>query len=665
MANTNLIPSDYKTFLAKEIIKSSDDTRYYIFLGNHFPTSNTPTAPLDTVDSINEAYRNMILGKHVTTSDMSLMIKNIPYTSNTVYSMYDDSDANLDTENFYAVVNAGAYSHVWKVLDNNMDAVSTVPPDFSQVDTDNSTLRLSDGYLWKYMYSVDSTTVSKFATTFYFPLLANSDIVNSAVKGQVEVIKIDDVGSKYENYLLGTFSIADVRVSGNTRLYKIDNSASVVNGFYTGCNLYIASGTGIGQYKTIIDSFSNGNGNYIVIDSDFIVGPSNASEYEIFPTVQVTGSGQTSNAEARALVNTSSNTIYLIDVLNKGEDYTFMTANVIANSVVGVVPAVIRPIYAPYNGHGSDAASELNVTKLGMSLLFANTENNTVPADNFFRQIGVLVNPQFSNVLVTFTTSTNKNFILSENIAVVSTRYIQNNIVTTVGSANVTSNSAIFSSSLYANDWVYLQSESDASLSLLTQISSVTNNSQLSLSQNVSWTAQDTSLYLVDMLDANSVVLNTGNSTSIILDQVTYPMLSGNLLIGMQSGAFGTIDEVIRNGVSKNFETFIGMSKFVSNSYSGTFLQNELVSDVTTGATAFVHSFNVSSNVLTLYTTNTFSTFTTLSGANSGAVATVTTSYSPEILFDEGSILYLDNIVEVNRYSNETEQIKIIVDLGS
>jgi hypothetical protein len=520
------------------------------------------------------------------------------------------------------------------------------------------------------MYSVDSSTISKFATAQFFPLQANTTTAQSAISGALQVFKIDTAGAGYSNWTTGTFTTTDIRVGGNTRLFSIANS-STVNGYYTGCNLYISSGTGVGQFKTIEDYFSNANGNFVVIDSDFTIVPQNASSYQIYPGVTINGTGQTINASARALVNSVGNTIYRIDVLAQGKNYSFANAQVIANSSVQVSPASIRPIYAPYNGHGSDQASELNATRVSFSLLFSNTENNTVPATNSFRQIGLIRDPLFTNVVVNFSSSTTNDFVLNEPVSNFTYRLVCNTSTTTINSANVTTNTGQLNQSFVANDWVFMQSISDNSMTFLTQIASVTNSSHMVLSANAPWSASDIQLNLANVASGNMTVLSLYSANVVTLTNVK-EIQSNNTLIGLQSGAFGTISSIQRNGDLKGFNTFVGMKKFQSNSVIGTFVENELVFQGPTleqaTSTALLHSTSLNNNtgILTIYTTNTVGTFqdssNQIKGSNSNAVAVITDIYDGEIAFDSGKILYLENIAAVSRANNETEQTNLVVE---
>lgn len=82
--------------------------------------------------------------------------------------------------------------NVYKCLDNNLNAVSTVKPTSTTVDP----ILLSDGYLWKFMYNVPIALRNKFVTDDYIPVI--SALRNQFYSnGQLQTIRIDAGGSGY------------------------------------------------------------------------------------------------------------------------------------------------------------------------------------------------------------------------------------------------------------------------------------------------------------------------------------------------------------------------------------------------------------------------------------------------------------------------------------
>ena len=217
---TQLITNSYRYNSAQNFVNSFSKTDvngnfYYVFAGNHQPYANSviPSINDDVNDTYVDVYRNMIFGKLVNTTDVSLVINRNEWQSGIVYAMYDDKDTNLSSSTFFVYVNGGSYYHVFKCLNNNNNKISTVQPDFLAIGSDNSYFSPVDGYTWKYMYSVDSTTFDKFSTDKFIPYFANTAVISRAVSGSIEAVKIISTGAGYDNYIVnGYFTTTDIGV---------------------------------------------------------------------------------------------------------------------------------------------------------------------------------------------------------------------------------------------------------------------------------------------------------------------------------------------------------------------------------------------------------------------------------------------------------------------
>lgn len=527
-----LITKEYRLHSARQLIESITEpanTAYYTFVGNHIEYANASVIPQPN-DSVSETlidvYRNMIYGKRVSSGDVLLMIPRNDYTSNKVYNMYDDivGEANISLfdSNYYAVVNADAYYHVFKCLDNNQGANSTVQPEFGEIDSTDEVYQTSDGYVWKYMYTVDNAKVRKFATTEFFPVVPNNQVTAAAKTGKLDVIKVVSRGRGYDNYCNGVFRSDDLRVNGNTLIYSINASlsANANPDYYNGCFLYISAGTGVGQYKKIQDYTVNSSMKAIVLQSPFSIAPQADSFYEITPGVEIIGDGtQTINAAARAIINTAGNTIQRIEMLETGENYKYATASVIVNPVVGVSNnAVLRPIYSPNGGHGFDPAAELGATRVCISTKFSNTDVE-VPITNEYRTIGLLRDPLFANVFINIDSATG-NFIPSERIykATKSVRIAKDIVINTTSS--IITGDADFVNQLSAGDYVYL---SDGTNYQLTTVNSITNSSYLTIKSNGFFTCSSALMYKT----------NIGSQITDV--SLTSVQLTGNLVTNTSS----------------------------------------------------------------------------------------------------------------------------------
>lgn len=660
---TSIVTNDSRNNLIDLLnsdIKTSNS--YYFFIGDCV-SQNSPTILLDyPKDTLIDCYHNMIMGKRITANNTMPVIRNIPYTSNKVYELYDDSDKFLQEKDYYVIVDENAYSHVYKVLDNNFNSNSTVQPTFSDITGANTNFyRTSDGYLWKYMYSVSDSDVTKFGTTDFFPVSSNTTVLNSAIPGAIDFIEVNKQGSGYNNYLYDTFAGADIAINGNTQVYAITNSvSSSLNGFYTDSLIYLSEGTGQGQYRTIIDYFLSNSGRYIVLDSAFKIKPTNGTKYQITPKVNIYGSGsQTINAAARALINAySSNSVYRVELLERGENYTYITANVTAANVVSVIEkSELRPIYSPSKGHGYDPVKELNCNHLCINTTL---NSNTITINTAsFAQIGILKTPKFNSARIKFSNNYG-TFISGENIFKIKPLQISPRANVSLTSVTITSNTSDFINQVVVGDVIYLKSNTDNQLAV---VNSVINSTAISIQSNGYFSSNSTIIYLANK-SAKSVCNSMVNSTSVDLRSIEVGYITGDLLIGESSGAIGYVNSISISNQTKNFDTYIGLYKYECSIVTGTFTANEIVSlGNTAQSNAILHSTITNGSNVTIYAANQVGSFdigSSIIGSNSSAVAIIQNKYLPEIIFGSGDVIYLENIEPKTRSNNDTETFKTI-----
>jgi hypothetical protein len=178
--------------------------------------------------------------------------------------------------------------------------------------------------------------------------------------------------------------------------------------------MYITSGTGQGQGRRIVGYTVIGNSKTVELDTAFATNPDTTSTYEITPYVVITGDG--TNAIARAIVNTSAaNSISQIEIISRGRGYTYASAVVTGNTGGVQNSAVLSVVMGPKGGHGSDPEYELGAGALMMSVKFNTSEGATIPTYNGYRTIGVIKDPLFANVEITFDSLTGA-FTIGENV---------------------------------------------------------------------------------------------------------------------------------------------------------------------------------------------------------------------------------------------------------
>jgi hypothetical protein len=346
-------------YLIEKITADVDAGKFYIVIGNHSGVSS---------NVVNYSYNNIedvktknIFGKKVKSADCSPVIPSITWISGTVYERADNHTNN----NFY-VLNQN--DDVFKCIWNNGGEASTSEP----ITKSETYLTTADGYIWKYMYTISSGDMSKFAFTGYIPVSSNASIVNTAVNESIDYIEVLNGGQNYSVHNSGT-----IQQNIGSNVYRIANTASDILNVYVGSSLYVENGTSAGLLKTISGSFSNSSGKYISFSSNTTL--STDSEYIISPRV-VVESHSGSGFEAYSTI-TENNTVDKIVIINNGSDYVNPTVSLYTTATV--TAANLNIITSPQNGHGYDPVEELGATRLVFTSNFLLAEDTTLPESNF------------------------------------------------------------------------------------------------------------------------------------------------------------------------------------------------------------------------------------------------------------------------------------------
>ena len=364
---------------------------YYAFAAN--PVAYTGNTPPTATDDYSALYYNdwsMLFGKYIDNPNLRAAIPNNIWVANTVYTMYNNTVANLT--NYYVVTNpsvpGGAYN-VFKCINNANGAPSTVIPD--QIQPQSFTK--SDGYTWRYITSVSASDYTNFAANNYIPIVANSVIVSGAYNySGIEVCMITNAGSGYNAWNNGI-----VRSVVNTTVIQIDPAASTDNNFYTKNGIYIYNtSAATSQLKVVSQYVSNSSGNWIYLDSPANttnITPS-VTQYRISPRVVFDTDGD-ADPQAYTVVGVG-NSIANVVMIDNGYGISRANVSIVSNTAYGV-GANLYAIVPPAGGHGSEPDSELNVQGLAISISFSGTETSTIPVGINYNKIGILKDPYAIN----------------------------------------------------------------------------------------------------------------------------------------------------------------------------------------------------------------------------------------------------------------------------
>lgn len=238
----NIITQQIKIENAKSFIESLASNSLYLFLGRPNPWRNDLEPPLPgySKQDIARYWDEMIGMKRLIPSEVKNVVKRVNWTLYTIYDEYTHEDPDIWNKNFYAM---NSKFDVYICIDNNKGAKSTAEPTNKSL----SIFTTSDGYKWKYIYSISISDQLKFLTRNWMPVSINEEVAAVAKDGGIENIKLYNGGTNY-SFTANTIVIGDgtgANVSLKTRLgviyeYVINNPGTG----YRYANIIVQDSTG-------------------------------------------------------------------------------------------------------------------------------------------------------------------------------------------------------------------------------------------------------------------------------------------------------------------------------------------------------------------------------------------------------------------------------------
>ena len=288
-----IITNKFRLHNAQQFIESFNEaanTVYYMGIGrpqaygtltrgdSRTENEGTDTSPLTPVDSVKDEFYyfdDLLAAKRIQTADVNNVIPRRNWTSGTTYDMYRHDYGNRITgtttnqtsssgastlwdSTFYVLSSA---NHVYKCLDNNSGASSTVEP----TGTSTSILSTADGYKWKYMYSLTSAQQVNFLSTDFMAVATDSTVSSAATDGAINIVLVKSVGSGGTD---GTHTSVPIRGDGTSGTVTVTISSGAVSavtvtnagsgytfGYITLADVIAAGGTGLSgaEFDCIIE----------------------------------------------------------------------------------------------------------------------------------------------------------------------------------------------------------------------------------------------------------------------------------------------------------------------------------------------------------------------------------------------------------------------------
>lgn len=224
--------------------------------------------------------------------------------SNSIY-LYE-STAPTYYQNWYV---RNSYDQVFACLYNGGNVESTVMPQLTlggDLPSDPYIIT-SDGYYWKYLYTIPSGNKQQFMTPDYMPVYSDPIAVANAVNGRIDVVLITDTGTGYnQNVVSNSATILVVTGDGTgANITAVVNSTGAITNVnvldggsdYTYANVVANTGsTGGGAEFRVIIGPQGGHGfdpvqelgaSVFMVSLDLI-----GNENNTIPTGVTAGSGQ-------------------------------------------------------------------------------------------------------------------------------------------------------------------------------------------------------------------------------------------------------------------------------------------------------------------------------------------------------------------------------------
>jgi hypothetical protein len=245
-----IITNKFRINNAEQFVESFSEASpetYYLFIGRAHSwasdadvqgntidegTDASPPTPNDDVTSEFYNWDDMLGAKLIASTDVSRAIPRRNWTTGTTYDMYEhnigsSNAANSGATNLfdatYVVMNS-SYA-VYKVIENDGATASTVEP----TSTSNSIFATSDGYRWKYMYSLTSAETLNFMSTDFIHCSTDSTVSAAAVDGALDTALVVAGGSSYNTSSGSTISAIPIRGDGSSGVASVTISSGAIS----------------------------------------------------------------------------------------------------------------------------------------------------------------------------------------------------------------------------------------------------------------------------------------------------------------------------------------------------------------------------------------------------------------------------------------------------
>ena len=374
----------------------NEENFVYVFIGRTAPWDDDEIVPdvQNTLREENQIWNDINGIKRILPDDVTIAFRSIPWSQNRIFDEYDDA-VDLSVQDFYAITDE---NKVYKCISNNNRSPSTVKPIHTTFDISYE----SDGYRWKYMFSISESLLDKFIAPEFSPLVIDRDVIDFAEPGTIDNVRIVESGEGYEtNASVDTATEIPVFIEGDGNqnataqaLVSTSDGRILTASVLDGGNSYpYAPESRIPvALRQITDSG--------IVQNAYGIAATNAlGQIDEFELV-IGGSGYTNGttqivqSSCRAYAETDfEGAIINADIFNgrQGSNFTEAKAILVSQNAETCSDCQLRPIISPLEGHGSDPQKEVFANYVMVNLRLSG-ESSFIEL-NDFRRIGIIENP--------------------------------------------------------------------------------------------------------------------------------------------------------------------------------------------------------------------------------------------------------------------------------
>lgn len=347
-----------------------------------------------------ETLDNIIVMKRITQDSCRLAVKRYDWLTGQIYSPYSDKLDPLSplgpTSYPHPYFVFTEDNHIYKCINNNNDSVSTIKP----VGVSPSIITLADGYVWKYMGSLEASDVYFLSRDFvpvkyktYDDNTPQWTVQQSATKNSISAFNI----LKQQ----GTFGLNSVVSVITTDTPSIECEAHVSRNLDDTLKQIIVDVPGSGYFsppEAIVRNAGVAGSGATVASVTVVAGEITAialgnagSGYtgDAICIIVDEGGNPTIDATINVVVS-PSNTVSEIIVTDGGEGYS-SSVNCRGYIIPGTAGAVASSVMAPKDGHGSNIVTELCANTVIINTRLDEAEGYLITGETSdFRQVGLI-----------------------------------------------------------------------------------------------------------------------------------------------------------------------------------------------------------------------------------------------------------------------------------